>query len=103
MSTTHEKIRIIRATISKRRYGDREELELLALLRGWPLARIEQRNSEHNLPQIHRVRRCWIELFGKDEPEPAELADWLKVPEERIKRFGPRVPKIRGSNRNAAE
>lgn len=103
MSTHHEKIKTIRALIRKNRYGDREQLQLLAFLRGWPLERIERRNSEHNLPQIHRVRRSWIALFGKDEPEPAELADWIKVPEERIKRFGPRVPKIRSSNRAAAE
>jgi hypothetical protein len=85
---------------SKRR--TRAELLLLAFLRGWPHARIEPRVSEHNLPSWRAVQRVYEQAFQRelttaDMELLYRMAAWCKVPEERIKRFGPRRPKERPS------
>jgi len=74
-----------------------------AFARGRTHASLEARVSEHKLPQPAMFRYFWTHLFGPAvTPTLEEVTAWLTVPEERIKRFGPRVPKIRKSNRKVA-
>jgi len=95
-----EKVAVVRAAVkasSSPWSGERRALfQLYAFLRGRPLALLEPRVSEHNLPKSYLVQRVWGALFGK-EPLPAELSAWLAVPEDRIKRFGPKLPRVRPS------
>ena len=86
-----EKVAVVRAAVKKE--SSRPLLHLYAYLRGRPLAQLEARVSEHNLPSHPRARRLWEALFG--EPAPAALAAWMAVPEERIRRYGPKLPRPR--------
>ncbi len=95
----NEQIRAVRAAIKES--SSRPLLQIYAFLRGRALERMEPRVSEHNLPSIYVVRMAWKRLFP-DTPAPAEIEGWLRVPEARIKRFGPRVPRLRPSRGVAA-
>ena len=95
---SNEKLATLRAAVKKD--PSRPVFHLYAFLRGRPLASLEARVSEHNLPSVYRASRLWKELF--QEAAPPALAEWLKVPEERIKRFGPRQPRQRPQSRLVA-
>ena len=93
--------------------GGRYNLLAYAFIRGKTHEQLERRVSQHNLPhpQLLQVAVNWLlanEFANKntwEQKATPEVTAWLKMPEERIKYYGPRVPKIRKSDRkaNAAE
>lgn len=101
-------VRAARAEIRKRFLAigaTRYNLLAYAFVRGKTHEFCEQRVSEHNLPSAALLQQAINRLLNNDEknkflweqkPTP-ETTAWLKMPEERIKRFGPRVPKMRKS------
>jgi hypothetical protein len=85
--------------------NDRYAYLVYAFVRGRSHASQEPRVSEHKLPGGYWFQRAWLEMFGPGRLPPSreEVDAWLDVPEERIKRFGPRVKKMRPSRSQAAE
>jgi len=99
-----QQIQTVRARILaelKRGHGPSRSLyHLYAFVRGRSLASLEPRVSEHNLPSLYLLTIAWGESFGKGAEPLDALRAWIAVPEERIRRYGPRVPKMRPT-RNA--
>jgi hypothetical protein len=96
LTPNRAKVAAVRAAVKVA--PSRPLFHLYAFLRGRPLAQLEARVSEHNLPSHPRARQLWASLFG--EPAPAALAAWMAVPEERIRRYGPKLPRQRPQQRS---
>jgi hypothetical protein len=102
-------VQIVRQAVKKS--GRRYTYLAYAFVRGIEHARLERRVSEHKIPSAQRLALELARIAGDEaaEREPwkvrptPEMVAWLTVPEERIKRFGPRVPRIRPSRGKAAE
>ena len=71
-----------------------------AYVRGMKHEQVERRISEHNLPYPHSIEVCLERMIGEEELKNLQppLREWLGT---EVKKYGPRVPKMRRSKKAA--